>query len=147
MRICIVYTSNSGSTFLAAETIANVLRSKHVVDVVKAETVVPATLSGYDVVLLGSPTWEYGGKEGNPPKAMAECLLRLRKERYPGMSFAVFGCGDSAYTDFCGAVDHLERFVLEAGGVLKVPSLRVDSYYYNEKNNRALVAHWAEGLL
>ncbi len=43
-----------------------------------------------------------------------------------GRAFALFGCGDSSYTYFCGAIDVLEDRVQKLGGNLVFDSLRID---------------------
>ncbi len=43
-----------------------------------------------------------------------------------GKRFAVFGCGDSSYPHFCGAVDAIEDRLNKLGATLVCDSLRID---------------------
>jgi len=43
-----------------------------------------------------------------------------------GKKFAVFGCVDSSYDYFCGAVDALEDRLSKLGATLVCESLRID---------------------
>jgi len=45
---------------------------------------------------------------------------------FKGKRFAVFGCGDSTYDYFCGAVDAIEELIKAKGGTLVMESLKID---------------------
>lgn len=146
MKILLIYTTNSGSTYLASKIIENALAKDFSVTVKPAAEAKPEDLSNYDLVILGSPSWNYEGKEGMPHQMMLRLLEKLQGKFYPKKYFAIYGGGDDSYTHFCGAVDYLEKFVVEAKGELIVPSMRVNGFYFDLEKNTEAVKKWAENL-
>ena len=53
---------------------------------------------------------------------------------------AVFGCGDSSYEYFCGAVDAIQEKVEEIGGVLIADALKIDGDPMDAKDE---IIEWA----
>lgn len=147
MDILIVYASNSGSTFLTAEALAGILSKKHRVIMRSAETIVPNDFLSYDGVILGSPSWAEEGNEGYPLPAMMKLLRAAESADFSQQWFALFGCGDTSYTYFCGAVNVMEEFLPKFKGKKIVQSLKLDSYYYDLKNSTVKVGEWGSLLL
>jgi flavodoxin short chain len=83
-----------------------------------------ALAEGYDLVLLGCSTW--GDEEIEISNDFEPLLADLDKSGLSGKQVAVFGCGDSSYTHFCGAVDLIERKAEELGAQLVAGSLKID---------------------
>lgn len=130
MNILLVYATNSGSTAQAAQIIADVLTGKgHAVSVKDAKTATPEDVTAAPFFMLGSPSWDHDGLEGQPLPEMEEFIARCSEIKLNGKPSAVFGLGDSSYTYFCGAVTYLEAFIKRTGGTLIVPSLKVDGFY------------------
>ena len=146
MRILIIYATNSGGTYVASRIIEDILSKKHRVTLMRAIDARFKDLKQHSVVLLGSPSWNYGGKEGQPQETMAEFMKKMKGKRLRNRRFAVFGCGDSSFTYFCGAADYMEAFAEDIGGKLILPSLRIDKFYFHLKENEALSANWARKL-
>lgn len=146
-NILIVYASNSGSTFLVGEIIAKTLSEKYKVDLKKASNTSADDLEKYDVIILGSPSWSVLGKEAFPQEAMLAFMERCVDRKFLDKQCAAFGCGDSAYTLFCGAVNQLERFIMQIKGRKIMESLRIDAYYFKLKENEELAKQWAGELL
>lgn len=146
MRITIIYATNSGSTYLVSKKIESLLKKKHQISVVEAKNASIKNIDNADLVLFGSPSWDFDGHEGYPHRAMLTLMEQLRAHPFNGKQCAVFGCGDTSYTNFCGAVDHLEEFVKQQNGKLVIESLRIDGYYFDEKNNLAKVEKWIEPI-
>ncbi len=148
MKALIAYASNSGSTYLTSLIIQEVLLAHSPqIHVKKAIEVGALDVLDYSLILLGSPSWGVDGKEGQPQETMSELLTRLKSANLAGKHFALFGCGDSSYLSFCGAVDVLEDFVKEVKGVQLVPSLRLDSFYFDLEKNKQLTDAWARQLI
>ena len=146
MQILLVYATNSGGTAQTAQIIADILTSKgHVVTVKDAKNAEPADITAAPFVLLGSPSWDYNGMEGQPLPEMAEFIDRCKDIQLEGKPFAVFGLGDSSYTYFCGAVTYLEAFVKRAKGRLVLPSLKVDGFYMRPEAGEQ-ITKWADEL-
>ena len=57
-----------------------------------------------------------------------------------GRKVAVFGCGDSSYEYFCGAVDAIQEKVEEIGGTLITDALKIDGDLSEAKDE---ILEWA----
>lgn len=152
MNIFLVYGTNSSGTAVVAQTIAERLRAKdHQVTLQHARDTRPAELaSAYDLLILGSCTWERFTPEGKRLEGQLQQHVfdLLEKTTMPAnRRYALFGLGDSSYTDFCAAADHLEAAVKGWGGTLILPTLRLDSYFFDLKKNRQVVDNWAKTLI
>lgn len=146
MKILLTYATNSGSTQTASQLVVDELtRANHTVTMKHAAETVAEDMTSHDAVILASPTWDYGDKEGQPHEDMIGLLQKLTGNSYEGKPFAVLGLGDSSYTVFCGAVEHMEEFVKNTKGKLIIPSLRIDGFYYNAENTGKVQA-WANNL-
>lgn len=123
--VLIVYGSTTGNTEYAAGVIERILTAKGAavknVDVsrVKAD----GLCDGHDLILFGCSTW------GMDTVELQEDFISLFDEfesiNAAGKKTAVFGCGDSGYTWFCGAVDQIERKLKDLGAEV-VDTLRID---------------------
>lgn len=147
MKILLIYATNSGGTYLASQIIEEVLtHHNHDVTGKNVREINPDELNDYQVIILGSPSWDYQGKQGQPHEDYLPLLEHIRGKAFPEKLFAIYGLGDSSYTYFCGAVNHLEEVVKQMQGKLLVPSLRVDGFYFAEAKNAQLIRDWAEHL-
>jgi flavodoxin len=147
-KIIIVYASNSGSTFLVGEIIAHILGRKHQVVMQKAAATSPNDLLQYDIAIFGSPSWSASGLgEGFPQETMIAFIKSCVGLDLSGKKCAAFGCGDSSYTLFCGAVNQLEKFIVDLKGSRLTNSLRIDGYFFDLPKNIALAKKWAQTLL
>lgn len=148
MNILILYATNSGGTERVANLIADVLREKqHTVTVQHIRDTKPDQLSGYDGILFGSPSWDYNGKEGQLHEEMRTFTEGATGLSLEGKKVAVFGCGDTSYMYFTGAVTLLEKFVSDSHGALFAPSLRIDGFYFDLDKNEQLAKEWAQKLV
>jgi flavodoxin I len=145
MNILLLYATNSGGTEMAAQMISEQL-STHNVEIKRVLEASFDDLNNYDVIILGSPSWDYGGKEGQPHDDFWEFKKHMEGKTQEGKKFAVFGLGDSSYKIFTGAVDELEKWVTEWKGILVVPSLRMDKFYYQQAENAQLIENWCKKL-
>ncbi|WDP92748.1 MAG: flavodoxin [Desulfobacter sp.] len=126
-KALIIYGSTTGNTEFTAETIESVLSDKGYEVTLTNVTDAEAGLLNdpYDLYLLGASTWgdaEIEFQEDFEPfyDSMNNAI------DLTGKAFAIFGCGDSSYTYFCGAVDALEDRVSKLGGKVICESLRID---------------------
>lgn len=146
-NILIIYASNSGSTMLTANLIGGVLlHNLYAVTIKHATKVTADDIADATVILFGSPSWKVNSIEGQPHETMTELFARLQNTSLANKTIALFGCGDTAYTNFCGAVDHMEEFVHALHGTLCTEPLRVDSFYFDIKRNKTLIEKWAKKL-
>jgi len=146
MKIIVVYATNTGNTYLTAQVITQMLDSGHQVTMVNADDADPKTLADYDLILLGSSSWDWQGKEGHPLRAMMGFLEKAQDLNLSGKSFALFGCGDTDFRLFCGAVDHLEDFVNKSNGKLVCEPLKIDKLYVDILAKLEKVKAWGKGL-
>ena len=142
-KALIVYGSSTGNTEFAAETIESFL-SENGYEVVLTDvsnTGIDIFDEPYDLYLLGCSTWGEDEielqEDFEPFYTEMTGSLSLEKKR-----FALFGCGDSTYTYFCGAVDLLEERVQRLGGNLIPDSLRIDGEPEEEE-----IREWTEGVI
>ncbi|MBI4090556.1 MAG: flavodoxin family protein [Candidatus Komeilibacteria bacterium] len=152
MKIIIVYGTNSSSTRVASEAMQEVWsRAGNTVVLRSAHDVQPEELTAFDLVTFGSCTWELITPkrhfEGQLQQHFIEFKNRLAGRQFPGRRFAIFGLGDSSYTNFCIAANHLEALVKQIGGTQVGQTLRVDSFFFDQDANEKKIRAWAKGLL
>ncbi|MDO8669284.1 MAG: flavodoxin family protein [Candidatus Buchananbacteria bacterium] len=147
MKILISYATNSGGTYEAGLIIQDVLAQKHQVDLKKALLTAPDDFNNYDLIIFGSPSWTFGDRDGFPHEDMLLFLNKLQGQSYPAKKFAVYGCGDSSYAVFCGAVEKMEATISQLQGQKIVDSLKLDGYFFKQKDNEIRVADFAKKIL
>lgn len=144
MKILIVYATYSNSTFTATHLAADELQAAgHTVDLVLARDAKPEQLSAADFVILASPSWDYHGDQGQPHEDYLLFNKTMENMTFPEKKFAVLGLGDSTYTYFCGAVEHIEKTVEKMQGKLIIESLKIDQFYMFEQESTKKVQEWA----
>lgn len=123
----IVYGSTTGNTESVADIISTDLsKAEYTIKKVNVSDVGVEILNeAFDLYLLGSSTW--GEDEIEFQEDFAPFYENMNGElNLSGKNFAVFGCGDSSYEYFCGAVDALEERLATLGANLVCESLRID---------------------
>lgn len=148
MNTLIIYATNSGATEIVSQIVEEVLTGKGMTVTRKDVTQVkPEDLDAFELILLGSPSWDFDGKEGWPHEHFVPFMDALKQKVFEGKKFAVFGLGDSSYNVFCGAVDHLENLILTVKGTRICQSLRIDGFYFNQDENSQKARQWAESVV
>jgi len=152
MKILLTYGTNSSGTQAVSTVIGDALAATgHKVTIKRAYEEGADAFNKYQLVILGSCTWErFEGKqrlEGQLQQHMHVLTEQLAGKKFRKQQFAIFGLGDSSYTDFCAAADKLEKFVHEVQGKTFFPTLRIDSYFFDLEKNRQRVQEWAERLV
>ncbi len=137
--VLIVYGSSTGNTQYVAEEIEKILTAQGMdvknVEVGRAKA--EGLCDGYDMVLLGCSTW--GVDEIELQEDFVYLFDRLEQANVKGKKVAVFGCGESDRTWFCGAVDAIEKKLKELDAHV-VDTLRVDG---DPKEKRSVINDWA----
>lgn len=151
MRVLIIYATNSSGTLNAAELIQQVgQRHGHTVELIRADKIDPADLEGYDLVILGSCTWEkvVGDKhlDGQLQQHFLNLVEKMRGAKLSGVKMAVYGLGDSGYRKFAAAAEILSRFIKDIGAEQVGETLKLDRYYFEYNQNRPKVESWAENV-
>ncbi|MDL2317454.1 flavodoxin [Desulfovibrio sp. OttesenSCG-928-A18] len=138
----IVYGSTTGNTEYVAGLVERVLADNGAcVKKLDASNAQPQNLcEGFDLVLFGCSTW------GDDSIELQDDFIPLFEQfdsiGASGKRVAVFGCGDSGYTHFCGAVDAIEE-KLESLGAKVVDTLKIDGDPQPEKEE---IEGWAKQL-
>ncbi|AAS97152.1 flavodoxin [Nitratidesulfovibrio vulgaris] len=125
-KALIVYGSTTGNTEYTAETIARELADAgYEVDSRDAASVEAGGLfEGFDLVLLGCSTW--GDDSIELQDDFIPLFDSLEETGAQGRKVACFGCGDSSYEYFCGAVDAIEEKLKNLGAEIVQDGLRID---------------------
>ncbi|WP_291328661.1 flavodoxin [Desulfovibrio sp. UCD-KL4C] len=141
-KVLIVYGSSTGNTESVSENIAKILESKgHSIDLKDAANVdVEGFCNNYDSVFLGCSTW--GDTEIELQDDFVPIYDDLDKGGLKDKKVAVFGCGDSSYEYFCGAVDAIEEKSEKLGAVIMGDSLKIDG---DPSPNE--ISSWAEKIM
>ena len=142
-KALIIYGSTTGNTESVAETAARTLRAKGLKTSVKdvTEASLDDLNQGHDLILFGSSTW--GDDDIEMQEDFAEFMETMEGVDLSGKKMAVFGCGDSTYTHFCGAVDYIQRKVEDLGAEVLIPGLKIDG---DPSDAREEIEEWAESL-
>ncbi len=146
-KVLIVFATNSGSTYVAGEIIKQILSKDFSVTMQNVSEINLPDPENYEVIIFGSPSWDFDGKEGMPHQMIIKLFSKWQNKSFINKKIAIYGCGDKMFAFFCGAVDHMEKFVASVGGQLVVPSLRLDSFFFELEENTELAKKWANNLL
>lgn len=141
-KVLVVFGSTTGNTESVADEIGKVFqKGGHEVEVKNvADITVSGMAEGYDDVLLGCSTW--GDEDIELQDDFEEAFDSLDQAGLSGKKVGVFGCGDSSYPHFCGAVDVLEKKAGELGADLPYEVLKIDG-----EPDYGDVRDWAEGFM
>ena len=142
--LLIIFGSTTGNTervateikdfFLAQEGVTVQLK-----DVVHAQVEDLASNTG--IIILGCSTW--GEDEIGFQEDFETFHEQLKDVDLSGRAIALFGCGDSGYKHFCGAVDELEATLKSCGAKISYPSLKVDG---EPEASQDQINEWLRGL-
>lgn len=148
MKVLLAYATYSSGTDLASQLVASVITKRDIaVDRKDVREVALDTLRDYDYIIFASPSWRTRKGDGQPHEFFLDFMDQAATADFTGMKIAVFGLGDTAYTHFGGAVDHLVEFVKGKGGELIGQPLKIDGFYFNQPENEKRLTDWAEALL
>ncbi len=144
MKCLLIYGTLSGSTMTVAELIGRTLVATGLeVDVLPVENATKESLHAYNALIVGSPSWEDQGKDGQPLPEITAFLAALSPQDLTGKKVLIFGLGDVSYPHFCGAVDVIENTLKALNVTPNMESLRIDRYYSLQENEQK-VKTWAE---
>lgn len=152
MNILIAYATNSGSTKEAARVAQEVFEAAgHSVVLKRANAVNPSEFSSYGLIVFASCTWELITPtrrfEGQLHAHFIALRDKLKGKEFPESRFAVLGVGDSTYTNFCIAANHLVALVRQLKGTQVGETLRLDKFFFHLPENRRIVKTWARSIV
>ncbi|NBJ70277.1 flavodoxin [Roseburia sp. 1XD42-34] len=137
LRVLIAYLTYSGNTQEVATIIQDELHANGVETAVHRIGIdPPVDPSSYDIIFLGTFTWDMG----STPEEVKDFILEVG---YKPENVAVFGTGDTQFGGddlFCRAVDKLVKFYHSPWSGLKIeqsPRGKQEQYIKN----------WVEGVL
>jgi len=139
-RAIIVYGSNTGNTESLAAALAEELQSRFDVTVQRVTDISPEEVLDYDLIVLGSSTWN----DGELQEDFQDFYEEMDRLDLIGKKVAVFGPGDSSWEDYCRAVDLLEEKSLELKADLIAPGFKWDGDIDEEAI--AEIKKWASRL-
>lgn len=141
-KVLILYASQTGMTADVAARLRDHLTKKlpeYQVVLMSVRDMAVDKLINYPLILFGSSTWDHG----IPAPDGEEFLSRL-VATMPDLSdnsFALFGLGDSAYSEFCGALPLMQADIQRCYGVVYPEFFTIDGFA-NEATMTELVK-WA----
>lgn len=140
MKIKIIYASESGSTRYVSNVIQNQLTTEgHVAEVHCLNTDgLQVELTGFDLLLFGSPTYD----DGQPQMQMVK-FMNQSQANFSQTKTAVFCLGESWYPHFCGAAAVLEKWITDHSGNVVIPTLKIDGYPLDT----TFIADWIKKVL
>jgi flavodoxin len=148
MKITIIYATNSGGTLYASQIVEEVLKNKgNEVILKEVQTATLADIEQSDLVILASCSWDHSDLEGQLPEQYSSFCTLIEGKTFPQKKFAVFALGDSSYTYFAAAADHLEKLVKDMQGIQLGESLKIDGFYFNQDENTKLLELWANSIV
>lgn len=140
-KALVVFGSTTGNTETVANQIGEKMQGKGVeVTVQNVTDTKVADFGGYDLLLFGVSTW--GDTEIEMQEDFQEFYdNELENAEVKEKKVAVFGCGDSSYEHFCGAVDQLEEKLKDMGANVVNVSLKIDG---DPSDVESEIDEWAE---
>lgn len=139
-KVLIVFGSTSGNTEMVSEKVKEQL-TEHEVEMKNVLEASVDELSNFDVLLMGSSTWNDGELQDDFVPFQME--LESDEPDLSGKKYAAYGCGESVYEHFCGAVDILEKTMDKAGAEKVAEGLKIDGYP-DEDENVEKINEWVE---
>ena len=134
-KVLIVYGSTTGNTeWVAGEVEKAAKAAGHDVETKNAaKAKADGLCQGRDLVVFGCSTW--GDEDIELQDDFIPLFDALDKSGVQGRKAAVFGCGDSSYTHFCGAVDAIEEKLEGLGVDLLADGLKIDGDPHTAKED------------
>ncbi|UJX41880.1 flavodoxin [Desulfovibrio sp. JY] len=141
-KALVVYGSTTGNTESVAQVVAKTLEGEGLEVVLRdvADVKPEGLADGYDLVVFGCSTW--GDEDIELQEDFIPVYDALDAAGLSGRKVAVFGCGDSSYTHFCGAVDAIMEKASALGARVVDLPLKIDGAP-DEAEARA----WAKNIL
>jgi flavodoxin short chain len=143
-KVLVLYATLTGNNRIIAQLIFNQLRKAGKnVEIKNVTEMNPADIINYDVLVLGSSTYDMGLVEYQ----FRDFILNYKDIRpdLKGKKMAIFGCGESIYQFFCGAVDKLDHTFAMYGAQNIIDHLKIDGNPENNDNVNTIM-DWTNKL-
>lgn len=123
MKIGVIYASMSGNTEAIADMIVEQLAEQnHEVELKDMLSLSASDLLTYDLVFMGMYTWG----DGDYPDECLDIIEEMEQLDLNQQLFAIFGSGDTSYSEFCGALDKLKELIESQSGICLGEPLRIE---------------------
>ncbi len=134
MKMGLVFGSTTGNTEDAAEAILEHFHG-HISESINVDGFALETLTGFDVLLIGVPTWDIGELQESWDYAVEQ----LEELSFAGTQIALFGDGDqSGYPDnFQDAMGLLRELFVARGAKANIGHWPAEGYDFDE--SKALI--------
>ncbi|MDR2051215.1 MAG: flavodoxin [Deltaproteobacteria bacterium] len=138
-KALIVYGSTTGNTEYAAGVVERALKEAgfSIDNLPVTEVRAPGLCDGYELAVFGCSTW------GDDSIELQDDFIPLfdsfEQIKAEGKKVAVFGCGMSGYTYFCGAVDAISQKLSDLGANV-LDTLKIDG---DPQSSEAEIESWA----
>lgn len=143
MKTLVLYGSLTGNTEYVATLISENLNQNNVDhELINVTELSPQKILEFDNLIIGCSTWDYGQLQDDFKTFFAE----IQSYDFTGKKFAVFGCGDSSYVDFCEAVTIIEKFLTSKKATKIIAGLKIDGFP-QMSNNQKLLTNWLKDLI
>lgn len=125
-KVLIIYGSTTGNTeWVSGEVGKQITAAGHQVEIKSAGKVSAEGLcQGQDMVLFGCSTW--GMDELEFQEDFIPLFENFDKIDASGVKTSVFGCGDTDYEYYCGAVDAIADKLKDMGAEVVGDKLKID---------------------
>jgi len=141
--VLIIFGSTGGNTELVCDKVSQILREKkYKVTMQRAEQSNSSDIKKYSYCILASSTYGQGILQDHMLKFIRKCSEVDFKNR----KFAVIGLGDNKYSTeyIIESAKILEKTITKNGGLLVVPSLRINKTPVTHLSNE--IKKWALDL-
>ena len=131
-NILLTYSTLSGTTESITKDLYNLLVEEYnpiKFEIESIEKLDPINLSKFDLIIFGASTHD---GDMNPDAGQFFSNLENAKKDLTGIRFSLFGIGDRAYSDFCGALDKIKEKIIANKGEVLTESLKLEGYPLSE---------------
>ncbi|NMA64061.1 MAG: flavodoxin [Syntrophomonadaceae bacterium] len=140
-KAIIIYGSTTGNTETLSEALEEELQQNYAVTRKNVIDAHPHEMLAYDLIVLGSSTWEWGELQED----FQDFYEGMNAVDLAGKNVAVFGPGDSQWEEFCEAVNLLESKLQECNASLIAPGFKWDGEINDEATQA--IKEWGSQLL
>lgn len=142
--VFITYGSTTGNTAYVAECVQRILEQNgHEVTIEDVADIQASDLTkDFDLYCLGCSTW--GDEEIELQDDFIPVFEDIENTSLAGKNITCFGCGDSSYTYYCGAVDAIEDVCKTQGAAVFNESLKIDG---DPKTEQGEIESWANEIV
>ena len=138
--ILIAYGTTTGNTEVMAEEMQTILSEKYTTKIVMISDTSIEEIQEYDVLLLGSSTWQDGELQDD----WLDFEPEFKKLQLAGKKVATFGPGSTSYPQFAKAAEILQDFATKVGATIIQEPLKIDG---DVDEQIELVQNWTKELL